>query len=334
LQVFDVVQLAKRLHDIYAYVRFLKASTPRQAPPAIQFALSELTRLHFPKTNGDPVCVVRPQWEYNFGQRSFKDLYNDVFSPAPDKIGQERPNSQTALVAAWKQWRAKSVRTPRSSIPRRPPLQVGILSFPGLDTADTLLYPLLAHELAHFIASSYSSEPHKAAVKRIEKRDYVRMYRQSHEKSPGGLWLEMDLGKLNERLDICMKEMLADFVAIRMMGFSFFAANAEYLKAVSAEQPVLWREPLIKASGYPGMRFRLSKMFNYLGMASLPGSIDRFLDENMAEHSKECEGLKDYLGQWRVQLSDAEPGPTGRIDLGGHLKTGHTWSLQNRPTEG
>src|SRR5258708_3118594 len=53
------------LHDLFSYIRYLTATAPRQAPPAIQAAINQLIALHFPSANGKPVCVIRPQWQYN-----------------------------------------------------------------------------------------------------------------------------------------------------------------------------------------------------------------------------------------------------------------------------
>ena len=57
--------LGRVLHEIYSYVRYLWASSPRQSPPGIQVALEQLTRMYFPEENGTPLSVVRPQWKYN-----------------------------------------------------------------------------------------------------------------------------------------------------------------------------------------------------------------------------------------------------------------------------
>src|SRR5712692_627099 len=57
--------LARILHELHSFLRYLWASSPRQSPPGIQSALKLLTKLHFPSPNGDPICLVRPQWKYN-----------------------------------------------------------------------------------------------------------------------------------------------------------------------------------------------------------------------------------------------------------------------------
>ena len=58
--------LARILHELHSFLRYLWASSPRQSPPGIQSALNLLTELHFPSQNDvAPICLVRPQWKYN-----------------------------------------------------------------------------------------------------------------------------------------------------------------------------------------------------------------------------------------------------------------------------
>src|ERR1035438_5570129 len=56
--------LARILHQLHSFLRYLWASSPRQSPPGIQAALNLLTGLHFPGPVA-PICLVRPQWKYN-----------------------------------------------------------------------------------------------------------------------------------------------------------------------------------------------------------------------------------------------------------------------------
>src|SRR5258708_15348334 len=72
--------LAKVTHELYSYIRYLLASSPRQAPPALQLALNELTNLYFLKKQGepDPICVVRPQWKYNLKYVQLKQQLGNI----------------------------------------------------------------------------------------------------------------------------------------------------------------------------------------------------------------------------------------------------------------
>src|SRR5271157_242377 len=66
------LELGRLLHDIFSFLRFLQASNPRRTPPAIQAALTDLTKLfHSADLPGDSrVTLVRPQWEYNATYRA------------------------------------------------------------------------------------------------------------------------------------------------------------------------------------------------------------------------------------------------------------------------
>src|ERR1022692_1126804 len=152
--------LADIIHLLHSFLRYLWASSPRQSPPGIQGALHLLTELHFPRQNGVPICLVRPQWKYNLTYVPMTwILRNNILRPSvldPNgSLGALEPDAM--LLELWKRHCSKVTdEEQRKKFGSAPPQQVAILSFAGLDTDDTLLYPLLAHELGHFIDFSYS----------------------------------------------------------------------------------------------------------------------------------------------------------------------------------
>src|ERR1019366_9215220 len=88
------------LHEIYSYIRYLWASSPQQSPPGIQVAVSQLTEMYFPKANGEPVSLVRPQWKYNLTyvpmSWHLRDLLKlSVFDPNGE-LGARRPDELLA----------------------------------------------------------------------------------------------------------------------------------------------------------------------------------------------------------------------------------------------
>jgi len=87
--------LARILHELHSFLRYLWASSPRQSPPGIQQALKLLTELYFP--DPDPVCLVRPQWKYNLTYVSMTGLLRDrILLPSvldPEmKLGSSEPD--------------------------------------------------------------------------------------------------------------------------------------------------------------------------------------------------------------------------------------------------
>jgi hypothetical protein len=147
------------IHAIYSYIRYLTASAPRQAPPAVQAALNQLIHLYFPKPNGRPVCVIRPQWEYNLKYVALSLRLRNLIAPAvldPD-MELAATNSSQIPRALWSWRRGILPIADQERIPIEPPEQLAILSFAGLDTHDCLTYPILAHELGHFV--DYSFDP-------------------------------------------------------------------------------------------------------------------------------------------------------------------------------
>ena len=76
-------ELARVVHQLYPYLRYLRASLPLQSPPGLQLALAQLTDAHFPvRSNGPPVCLVRPQWKYNLTYVPLTRYLREIVSPS------------------------------------------------------------------------------------------------------------------------------------------------------------------------------------------------------------------------------------------------------------
>src|ERR1035438_2035739 len=109
----------------------------------------------------------------------------------------------------------------RDKLDAEPPRQVAILSFAGLDTHDTFLYPLLAHELGHFIDLSYatplnvSSSVSNAARIREEE---VRLILEQQGSSVPARDVTAHHRALVDRVFVAVREIIADLLATRMMG--------------------------------------------------------------------------------------------------------------------
>ena len=306
---------AECLRPLYSFVRYLRASAANQAPPGLQVALTQLTDLHFPSTeNGNPACLIRPQWKYNL-----TCIYlNSVLTRAIPYMVLDRDgelgitNAKDTLKSVWNWWvsNRKDEDDERSKDKDREfPAQIAILSFAGLDTHDVLLYPLLGHELGHFIDFSYDPQLYLREPLRIKsetrREEVLRVLRESF----GGTVTEKEADKHCEsvlsKAQFCIRELLADLIAVRMLGFSFFTAQAEFLKTLAS-----WSQPTITSNDYPGIKFRLRVAFDHLFQDGHSGNIQTFLKQHQKEgkYVDVATWLLEYLEQWRTTL-DSVPEP-------------------------
>ena len=302
--------LGRALHEIHSFIRYLRASSPHQSPPALQVALARLTDLHFPLSQendpgGKPICLVRPQWKYNLTCVPLTLHLRRLIAPFeldPDgKLGIK--SSREIIPALWKKRRSKLSGAEQDELSEHPPEQLAILSFAGLDTNDTLLYTLLAHELGHFV--DFSSHPPLNLSRFLTRSAQIteKQVQDILEKTYNGqvnpaeakrIWSD-----LVDKTFVCLRELLADLLATRMMGFSFFVAQAEFLKTLAS-----WPGQIIESSGYPGIKFRLSVIFNHLIGDDFPDNIMTFLDKHRDNFPDESGPLIEYLNVWKERLQD------------------------------
>jgi dCTP deaminase len=300
--------LGSVLHDIYSYIRYLWASSPLQSPPGVQVALTQLTEMYFPKENGDPVSVVRPQWKYNLtyvpmSWQIKEALTLSVLDPN-GKLGARNP--EELLKKLWE-------RNPDRASGRPVPTQLAILSFAGLDTHDTLLYPLLAHELGHFIDFSFTpplnlrTELRQKAEIRAEQ--VSELLQQIKGSRPDAQEVSGVLNRLVQQVFVAIREIIADLFATRMLGFATFVAQAEFLKTLAP-----WPQPVITLSGYPGLRFRLQIIFEHL-VQWLPSCLEFF--KIYANSRREvAEPLIHYMELWTDRLKLSTTKTNAAVGLG------------------
>lgn len=293
--------LARVVHELYSCIRYLWASSPRHSPPAIQVALARLAELYFPGTTKDrPICLVRPQWKYNLTYVPLSWhlrglISHSVFDPAT-KLGVKRPDQ--ILGAIWKRAIARSGHDRHRPAARERPKQIAILSFAGLDTKDTLLYPLLAHELGHFIDYSHDP-PHHLSLRRkssIQAAE-VRQVLLGNSLPANAQDVNPVLNNLVQLTFVALREILADLLATRILGFGYFVAQAEFLKSLGT-----WTESLITRSGYPGIKLRLSLIFHHMLAAGGRGHIQQFLSSHEVDQPDKAKPLLAYLRAWEAHL--------------------------------
>lgn len=287
------------LHEVHAYIRYLRASSPRQSPPGVQVALAQLTKLYFPSTQAEPVCLVRPQWKYNLTYVPMswylKELLKASVLDPTNKLG--ATNSDEMLQRLWE-------RSPRK-FEQKLPTQLAILSFPGLDTHDTLLYPLLAHELGHFI--DFSHDPPLNLRPDLRQKAEIRQDQVKQLLLGAGLGSDPQivssyLNILVQQVYIAIREIIADLLATRMLGLSQFVAQAEFLKTLAR-----WPQDVITTSGYPGLRFRLQVIFEHLEKW-LPNSCFDFFVAHKSAKPDIAGPMLEFLEKWRHRLNSPTAG--------------------------
>lgn len=311
-----VQELGAIIQRTYACLNYLRASTHIQSPPAMQVAIKQLAELHFPEQNSPLVALVVPQWNYNLSYISLTSvLHSRIVKPVvldPNKrLGTTQPTDLLKRLCA-RPLAHSDVGRP--DLDQKPlPLEIAIISFAGLDTDDALLYSLLAHELGHAI--DFSSDP------ALHNRDDVRTFakidpqdvQRALEKSgraPTPAEVAAQRFDLVQKTEVCLRELLADILATRMLGFSFFVAQAEFLKTVSD-----WSEPpIIPRSGYPGVHRRLAVIRQHVTDSAFPSNIDRFLAETRTENEAVADTLLSYLKTWDDQLKQVNPAALSELN--------------------
>jgi dCTP deaminase len=304
-----VRSLGELIRELYSYIRYLLASSPRQSPPALQEALNQLVGVYFPEEAGTSVCIVRPQWKYNLEYVPLTSkIRKAVALSVIDPDGTLGISSSEEIIAPWWRQRRKQ-RRDKKVLGNEPPKQLAILSFAGLDTSDALCFPLLAHELGHFIdlnkatpyylskaireSSQIGTEEVEGVIKRVTKAD------------PPPEETAYETKKLVDQASICLRELLADLLATRMMGFSFFVAQAEFLKTLAP-----WSQPRIQSTGhpagYPGIKFRLWSILRHL-LSIHPHNPEAFLKKT--KNNPDADSVMEYLNEWKTILEPDKSEP-------------------------
>lgn len=253
------------IHSLNSYLRYLQATEPFSSPPGVRYAVDSLVD-RFAATalkcrTNQIVVLVRPQWTYNL---KFVDLIGLI--GIPDPIYTLDPDKEYA-VTDFRQLLALLWNAYRNNLPTRdqelfgePPKHVAVLSFAGLDRDDVLLYPLLAHELAHFIDSGYPSGIHTndkvmTPTWQIAPADVEELIKDDLDKYPISnrqVHLTKKQIELSDLISTSLAEIAADLLATRMVGIAYFFALAEYFKNIYEKLSTT----INPKSGYPGAMTR------------------------------------------------------------------------------
>lgn len=309
--------LASIVHALHSYLRYLQASDPLRTPPGIQNAISLLISTHGQSAlqcdPNDIDLLVRPQWTYNLKYidiiHQFENDASCDLAYALDPEGELKLNAfdaQDLIEALWNEAAAPdSTKVPAPKETPKRPKHVAVLSFAGLDRDDVLLYPLLAHELGHFL--DFASDDMGRPSTDTKIRQYLPTIKQiiaanvSTEKH----------APLVKTIGICLREITADLLAARMAGIGYLFAFNEFFKTL-----VPWLGPLVNPeSGYPGFRLRLKLIFDELDRPEAGIESVGALHTILTEWGLEGKTIGEYLNSLRVRVESLiipPPTPTAK----------------------
>ena len=285
--------LGSFVHALHSYLRYLQASDPLRSPPGVQQAISLLVSAHSKEVlncgSSDINVLVRPQWTYNL---KYIDLMHQL-APEGDLAYALDPDgllsAHDVRIFIDKLW-AKGNHAGRS-VPRH----IAVLSFAGLDRDDVLLYPLLAHELGHFLdfaledtdkeSTSSTADAHLPHTKEMSAADVV------------------DIKAFREAILVCLREITADLLATRMTGLAYFFSFAEFFKTLTP-----WPGLLINPeSGYPGFGLRLQLIWHELDANDAGIESTEALQRILARWKLSGKSrLQDYMRYWKNRVQSLQ----------------------------
>lgn len=296
--------LGRTLGHIHSFVRYICRDSFRKNSPSLHFIMNQLALRHVRDHENTPICIVRTKWHYRTECEPLSQQIQSMFNfwDFIDNIKDETVHlpPEQIITKWWKSWLDTLSESERTDLmpEDRPPLQISVLSFPGLDSQDVFLYPLLGHELGHFLDSSQ----HEALSRRIEENWPAEDENGSPEDESSFLsqtaFTDLYSDEPTTMPQVCVRELLADVLAVRIIGFSYFISLAEYLKTMYAGNG-----PLIETeTGYPGMELRLWVILRHLNREGDEFNLRYLLDGAKLEDPIAYNFLTRYLAKWEKRL--------------------------------
>lgn len=292
--------IGRAIHVVSAYVRYLHASDHFRSPPGIQQAISALVERHAPDAGcaaGEAVVLVRPQWTYNL-------KYVDVITQLQKELGEhisfaldESMGGKSLTEFLQALWKEESARTPKlDPLPKH----VSVLSFAGLDRDDVLLYPLLAHELGHFLdlASATKGAASTASARGVlPTQPAFEKLVATYGSAPSPKWIIDEYESVCEKIQVGMREITADLLATRCAGLAYLFAFYEFFKTLTSYPGAA----ISYGTGYPGFGFRLNLIWSELvsrkpGLDVIP-SLVRLLNEKEVSGASVVRSYLKNVGQ-------------------------------------
>jgi dCTP deaminase len=322
--------LGKIVQVLHSYLRYLQASSPLHTPPGIQQAITALIEAHAQEVleckREDINVLVRPQWKYSL---KYVDLLHQFDTETPllwyalDPEGELKAIEVRKIVdALWanaeseatKKAEASNTSTQNVKIPL--PKHIAILSFAGLDRDDVLLYPLLAHELGHFLdfaledrGSDCTASTLQAFLPTPNDLEANRIETTEHR-------------TLAETVSVCLRELTADLLAARMVGLGYYFAFNEYFKSLD-----VWPGDEVvfnSKSSYPSFGLRLKLIWEELtktgGGIGAVESLNKTLDtwhqpgkQQLLNYLQKSDGLAQAVKL--PEIAKVEGSPTAKLQI-------------------
>jgi len=325
-------------HELYERLTYVCSGTPLETPYSTQLTLTYLSRLCIQKSRAQspakaggqvvcaiedkPISLVVPSWPYSWGfdhlTRSLRNTLGPVLDPDGDLgAGKDRDKMLEILWEnLWQERRRErdepvSQEEVREPLPIPPlPSQLGVLSFPRLEGLDTLLLPIMAHELGHYIDYCGCSPPDYLPHSRAEsikqnvliRRDQVVKVLARHGNTDWEAVVAMHR-VCQGRAETCVRELLADRLAVRMLGLGFFFAHSPALARLAP-----WPQTRITHSAYPGYAFRVHEVFGAFLEDESPLSTEALMGACRKQgYPGDASWLSAHMNSW-AKLLDAANG--------------------------
>jgi len=310
-KVEKVRQISRIIQQLYSYVRYLQASDPISSPPGVQHAISDIVDRHVPPALGcerdEVVALVRPQWEYNHKFVDLTRLLERIevadLDPNEEMFGDGETNDMASFIEDL--WGVRGLAG-------KPPKHMAVLSFAGLNRDDVLFYPLLGHEIGHFIDFAFPETIHDNPELELEglypTEEEVSACVRPHLDFEGlDLFEKLRLREVTRArqnvvslIQQCLRELTADLLAVRMLGVSFFIALAEHFKTAAALDGSVVHE----STGYPGSLFRLRVVLAELTEAADGASTGEALRATFSLQPERAAPVLAYLSGWQITLDE------------------------------
>ncbi len=302
--------LTRAVQRIAPLLRYLYASEPGTRADCLQKAITQIAQTYVQPDNHAPkdlIVLVRAQWS---NTPTFQDLF-DIFEEDEDLIGafstwgktrQFRPIVERFWTAE-ELWKGEPERPPGA-----PPASITLVAFARLDAGDTLLFPLLAHEVAHNVDYAFnpflSASPDALDAKALSTDAKHLCTKFPKEVATGAFGDAADGVErwLLNRAATALQELAADQIALRIMGVAYFIAFAEFFKP---QKP--WPGDQLEIEAYPGFGYRMMRLFE--GLRSGIGNFHHLDDlRELAARTGDPAVIHalEYVDAWERQIDQIE----------------------------
>lgn len=217
------------LGELRSFLRFIATAETSGTVYELIAPFEELMKRFERKTS----IIMRPQWKYNF---TYRDFSNDYLLPLFLRIPTNDEKDFISLAKGCK------LESENDKIPR-----MAVISFAGIERNNVLNQVVLAHEIGHLLDDAY--EVYKSTdLENIIKSESKRLSTEIKEIFGRGKETEQLLELIEEIQDAedWVKELIADIIAVRLLGPAYLFALHSVLFSLSTYEEVPHKHPSLR----------------------------------------------------------------------------------------